>query len=158
MLLTKKGTAELVERLVAKGATFTNFDKSYFLDIAVIEFEGSIMKIADRARIQKTNWYDDETEAPENNFENFRIMNLRHNYLDPIGDRMVFLYREKNGETVWTKFRPRHTEDFEVATDEQKQIIEDALTEYREKFEKRLRTYWKKYSDHVSVDGYWVNR
>ena len=52
-----------------------------------------------------------------------------------------------------TDEEPQH-----VMTDEELKELLAIIAELEERYMKRLRTYWKRYSDHVYAMGYWANR
>lgn len=125
--------------------------------------------------IDKTLWYDDETDSPDDSkFEAFRVYNLRGNKAPQIEDYIndgrpvIWVYtnytHDQTGGKVksWTATRigeePRHIGEYRLATTDEIGAIKQGLNEVRVDFEKRLKTYWKRYSNKVHASGYWANR
>ena len=140
---------------------------------------GKYVKIDDRfvcvcdlkPSITKTIWYDDETEGPEANYQNFLQVNkhnfpsyweLMHRYEDPLYIRVRFWNDKTDGRIATLEYIPKyHQENAELirpVTPEDLEKINAAVEEVRQDYKKRLDTYWKKYSNQVSSRGYWVNR
>ena len=140
---------------------------------------GKYIKIDDRfvcvcelkPSITKTIWYDDETEGPEANYQNFLHENernypghweLMHRYEDPLYIRVRFWNDKTDGRIATLEYIPKHhNENAELirpVTPEDLEKINAAVEEVRQHYKKRLETYWKKYSNQVSSRGYWVNR
>lgn len=135
----------------------------YYLDIG-----GS------KPHISSTMYYDDETEGPDaSKFEAFRAYNLR-------GVRLSFESATDHGRSevwIYTKYtrdqtdgkikgwltarigeEPRHVGECRKATPDDIAAIKQGLAEISADFEKRLATYWKRYSSKVYASGYWANR
>lgn len=124
--------------------------------------------------IESTMWYDDETDGPDSSkFEAFRNYNMRGKRfsLDELmtnGRTNVWVYTHYNGDrtggklkswtTTHTGEEPRHLGDYRLATADDIMAIKQGLAEIRNDYEKRLRTYWKRYSNKVHASGYWANR
>lgn len=124
--------------------------------------------------IDKTMWYDDETDGPDENFKNFKEYNMRLHAPRRIEDRtsrnfgvMVKAYikpqycgDKTHGKLACLVFEdvdsPRAT-GHEVTTEDLK-LFNKALDEAKADYEKRLAMYWKRYSKHIHASGYWVNR
>lgn len=89
------------------------------------------------------------------------------------------LIKERNGGNVWvytnytrdntggklkgwtvTRYGevPTHLGDYHRATDDDIMAIKQGLATMKAAYEKRLQTYWKRYSNKVSARGYWANR
>ena len=130
-----------------------------------------------KPKIESTLWYDDETQGPDANlFEEFREYNLRGKAatLDEItkrfgSDGKIWIYKNKytrdnrNILRGWTTSdtyhgKPTHVGECYEATEEERAAIAQGLQEIRNNYEKRLKTYWKRYSDKVYARGYWANR
>ena len=136
---------------------------SYYLDVG-----------DSKPSIENTLWYDDETEGPDSsNFEAFRAYNLRGKRfsLDEViesGRQVIWVYTQYNGDKTdgklksWTAARvgeePRHTGEYRKATEDDLKAIRQGLSEISADYEKRLKTYWKRYGDKVHAAGYWANR
>ena len=136
-----------------------------------IELDGWFVNCCDsKPAIAKTIWYDDETDGPDNNKATFLRANER-NIREPLtDDRKYYLIKNYWRQTdeklasissyrVWEEPTPKESENvIRQLTLEELAIINKAIEEVNVNFRKRLETYWKRYSDKVSVRGYWVNR
>lgn len=118
-------------------------------------------------------WYDDETDGPDaSKFEAFRAYNMRGKRFDldevTEGTRKVYIYGKyttdrTNGKLKgWLTARigdePTHVGEYREATADDIMAIKQGLSEIQQDFEKRLKTYWKRYSNKVHARGYWANR
>lgn len=114
--------------------------------------------------IESRLWYDDETERPTNSKENFFYYNLQFLHDLPCNS----LIKEPIDNTQYTtisnldEYSPEvHAKGYKFVrrlTKEEQKDIEKINKFVKAKFEKRLETYWKKYSSKVHWSGYWVNR
>lgn len=133
------------------------------------------LNIGDKPHIERTMWYDDETTGPDSSkFEAFRDYNMRGKRFD-----LDELVADRNGGNVWiytnyttdrtggklkgwtvTRYGevPTHLGDYHRATDDDIMAIKQGLATMKAAYEKRLATYWKRYSNKVSARGYWANR
>lgn len=119
-------------------------------------------------------YYDDETERPAVNLElfiNYNMQKLPKNYelqnrKCGVTTNLYITSAYRNDNTVGKLARVSNVADedlnryehTELVTDEQLKLINKAEDEIRQDFEKRLNTYWKRYSNKVSARGYWANR
>lgn len=124
--------------------------------------------------INKTMWYDDETTAPEANFESFKRYNMsnapqtveeqmeRHNRKAYICNNYYLRAGETTSKLKSVVFRnelyDRFNGDERLATDEEVKLITQAINEARANYFTRLERYWKRYSNKVHAAGYWANR
>jgi hypothetical protein len=115
--------------------------------------------------IHKTMWYDDETAGPNVNYLNFEHYNMKYapkNLSDKFEYYIQPQYSGDPTDKLYTTATLLPWEDpkdcFIPLTDNQKKNIDAAITEVREDYQKRLKTYWKKYSNKVYAMGYWANR
>lgn len=125
--------------------------------------------------IDKTMWYDDETDGPTVNFDSFKRYN-QSNFPRTLEEmkmgrdgRQVYIvdnYYLRAGETT-TLLKSVRVADLDydrvdgnprLATDEEIRLINEAILKARADYEKRLERYWKRYSNKVRAEGYWVNR
>lgn len=119
-------------------------------------------------------WYDDETEGPDaSKFEAFKAYNMRGKRfsleeLAENGRTQIWIYtnytRDRSGgklkgwsTTHWDE-EPRHLGEYHRATDDDIMAIKQGLAAMKAAYEKRLATYWKRYSNKVHAAGYWANR
>lgn len=125
--------------------------------------------------IDSTMWYDDTTKGPDSSkFEAFRAYNLRGNNAQTFdevvnsGRTEFWVYtnytvdRTNDKLRGWTASRPgdepRHVGSYRKATADDIVAIKQGLAEIRADYEKRLKTYWKRYSNKVHAAGYWADR
>lgn len=132
------------------------------------------LNIGDKPSIDSDIWYDDETEKPEINFDTFRNYNMRHNAPDNLDEMAasgrvhVWIYTNYSTDRTGGKLKgwttthrgeePRHLGDYRQATPAEVEAIRKGLAEMTAAYEKRLASYWKRYSSKVSTRGYWANR
>lgn len=148
-------------------------------------FDGLILELekVNKITIDKTMWYDDETEGPEENEANFILYNQSNapgRNLDAYLEEKEKL--QKNGcasgaydyngiyfvsinykhdymvNCNWFDYsNNKHGFKRYLTEEEQKEfitLIEERKTQYNE----RLKKYYKRYGQHVHARGYWVNR
>jgi len=132
------------------------------------------LAIGDKPSIDSTMWYDDETEGPDaSKFEAFRAYNMRGKRFDldeliANGRSNVWIYTKYTHDRTGGKLKgwatthwdeePRHLGEYRKATDDDITAIKQGLSEMKAAYEKRLATYWKRYSNKVHAAGYWANR
>jgi hypothetical protein len=112
--------------------------------------------------IQKTLWYDDTQKSPESNFDAFVYAN-RYNMpreLELIHRCDDLRYLPQYFGDCENLFSLTHNidESLRKVTPEELKIINAAINEVKADYQKRLETYYKKYSKNFSVSGYWVDR
>ena len=136
---------------------------NYYLDIG-----------ENKPTIDSDLWYDDETEGPDaSKFQVFYNYNMQHKRFDldklaADGRDKVWIYTKYTRDQTegklkgWTVTRwheePRHLGEYREATADDIAAIKQGLAEIRADYEKRLATYWKRYSHKVMARGYWANR
>ena len=132
--------------------------------------------------IHKTMWYDDETEGPEENENNFILYNMGLNnparmledylkekeHLEKYGSasgRYDYngIYIVKNRDEVNTvsyNFTDEKNKYFiRYLTKEEEQDLINIIKENKEKYIERLKRYYKRYGEkYVRAEGYWANR
>lgn len=123
-----------------------------------------------KPKIDSDIWYDDETKSPSVTFESFVDNNTRNlpNYfqLENIrfgNHRSLFIapqyYADKtDGKLCGLRYEDDNFTDGRKVSKEELEIINQAVSEVRADYEKRLKRYWKRYSDKVTTKGYWANR
>jgi hypothetical protein len=122
----------------------------------------SYINVCSRPGIDSDMWYDDETDGPGETFAAFRAYNMRSNAPIELLDNQKFVtinYTQDRTDgkllsiTIHTDYgNPR------PMTDEEVKLTNEALSLARADYEKRLATYWKRYSNKVHARGYFVNR
>ncbi|HHT98245.1 MAG TPA: hypothetical protein GXZ90_10185 [Clostridiales bacterium] len=139
--------------------------------IKYITLGDSFVEVADsRPSISSEIFYDDETKAPEVNFESFYNYNTRFDmpkYYEMTG-------RNYNG-TGTLKMIPQYdkVERFELAAltydddpgvdyieinEDQLKEINKGVQEVIDHYDKRLKSYYKRHGDKIRAVGYWRNR
>ena len=140
-----------------------------------------VLEKVNKLSIDKTMWYDDEGEAPENCEENFIYYNMKNR--NPMRNIEAYLeekerleengcatgmydyqgfyietYRE--GKKVYISFYDNTTgRKIRYLTKEETKDFLKIMKARNEMYLERLKKYWKRYGkEHVSVSGYWVNR
>ena len=123
--------------------------------------------------ITTTIWYDDETEGPEANFQNFKALNERQNMPSLYelqshfcGVRDLYFIVQYSGDKTGGKLasltyadEPSNFPLIRKVTPAELEQINAAVEEVRQDYAKRLVNYFKRYGKtHVSSRGYWVNR
>ena len=115
--------------------------------------------------IESTLYYDDETKGPNTDWEGFYNYNMRYKFelynLTHRGDEVLVLISQygKNSDGLYC---PRYMDKYEwkgeLITAEELTLINNAILEVKDDYIKRLKTYFKKYSDKIGTHGYWANR
>jgi len=137
-----------------------------------VMIEGRFVTICDKKpTITKTFWYDDEGEAPEVNEEYFILMNIENNapklktMQDKYGHELCIVPKYWNDNTEFkvgtlSYSNSRLGMDVPRANVDEKtfEIINEEIRIKREKYLKRLKSYWKRYNKNVTAMGYWTNR
>lgn len=147
-------------------------------DNLIIELE-KVNKIT----IDKTMWYDDETEGPEVNENNFII----YNKSNMPGRNLQAYFEEKeklekegcasgrydyNGiyfvgnnykhdfmvNCDWFSYENNRGEFKRYLTIEEQKDYIQLMKERKEQYIERLKKYYKRYGKYVHARGYWVNR
>ena len=118
--------------------------------------------------IQKQFWFDDEKPIPEPSKEIFMRGNKRSNSpreYELENDRyeklkLIPQYHNDKTDFIIYTLSYQESENYSSieVTEEMLKIIDAAVKELKTNYEKRLETYWKRYSRHVNCSGYWVNR
>ena len=146
--------------------------------------DGLILELekVNKISIEKTMYYDDETEAPEVTENNFILYN-RYNvpgrnleeYLKE-KERLqtqgcatgqydykgiyftAHYYKHENVVACgWAHDKDERYFKRYLTAEEEKDFIE-LMNTRKEQYIERLKKYWKRYGDHVSTHGYWANR
>lgn len=128
-----------------------------------------------KPKIDNQLWYDDETDGPDaSQFAAFRNYNLR-SHKQPMlsevseygGPREIWVtthwYNDKTGGKMLGLIVKRvddapRSGELRRATAEEISLANEARAKANADYEKRLATYWKRYSNKVHASGYWANR
>jgi len=125
--------------------------------------------------ITKTIWYDDTREGPDANWENFLALNIRNNMptlyelearycgqISPLYIRVQYSGDKTGGKLCSLEYIPEYdsrSTDARKVTQDELNEINAAVQDVRDDYRKRLEAYFKRYGkDHVTSQGYWVDR
>lgn len=128
-----------------------------------------------KPEIDKDLWYDDETKGPDASiFENFRQYNLSNapKHFVPVlrdfgHEKKLALYPcysgdKANGRLLSVGYAmdgdASRLGAIEYLTGKDVEKFNKVIDGVRADYEKRLATYWKRYSSKVHARGYWANR
>lgn len=129
-----------------------------------------------KPRIISTLWYDDERDDPGSGFEHFRRENISMNTRDHLAPWKCLPYQNEiselsfivaynddktGGRIVSPQYPASRCDSITVVrkvTPEELAAINAAISEVNADYEKRLRTYYNKYSKNVVSRGFWVNQ
>jgi len=133
-----------------------------------IEYNGDYIEVGSTTpTIQKEFWFDDEREIPQVNKAHYLDVNMRHNapQLKELYSKGRELYLMDNYNRGSSKLKAvaylqdEEYKDTRTLVDEVLlKLINAEIEILREKYAKRLESYWKRYSDKIRFSGYWVNR
>jgi hypothetical protein len=179
-LLTKEETKELAKTL---------WDSESMQDFIVDKYDfyrtndGLILELekVKKISIDKTIWYDDETEAPtltEALFVRYNMSNepsrSLENYLEEAErlrtqgcasgrydyEGIYFIqHYEGDSKTVschWSDEKDKYFKRY-LTQEEQQEYIE-LMEERKNQYIERVKSYYKRYNKHIHVSGYWANR
>jgi len=135
-----------------------------------IQHDGKYIAIGDKKpSITKTLWFDDEYDIPNSNEQLFIDTNMRTNAPKPMestsyhGDPLIIIAEYCNDRTqgelcgITYDTLDRYPGAI-VVSESLLNTINSVKAEMAVKYEKRLRSYWKRYNKNVSCRGYWANR
>lgn len=142
--------------------------------------DNKLLTFKKRPSISSTIYYDDETEPPEITLDYFKYYN-RHNMdeyivIEPFNDdkrpyfidhyctdklRVAVIQDHEHGwidyEGDLQEYKRRNTFQ-RFLDDDEIQEYNRIIEELREKYNKRLENYYKRYKDKIYASGYWANR
>lgn len=136
-----------------------------------IQIGDAMVDIGDaKPSINSEMWYDDETEGPQVNFENFRAYNTHNNLpksyemrgrnRDGMGTlKIIPQYDGVNGlELATLTYEDNVGDEYIEVSEAQLKEINEGIDEIKADYEKRLTSYYKRYGDKIMARGYWKNR
>lgn len=134
-----------------------------------IEMDGSFVEISDsKPKISREMWYNDETEAPEVNYENFYNSNkgVMPRYYEKEGRningrgtlKLIPQYGGDNLDLATLSYEDNHKGPYREVTDEELKQINKGIEEVRKDYDKRIKSYYNRYKDKIVANGYWANR
>lgn len=134
------------------------------------------LEVADKPKIDSTIYYSDEFPSPGTSFNVFRSYNISLNGFNGWDKRLhngasIYVYDkyfEGNSELKTFSVIPDWDESSieriinrfngRKATEEETKLIQKYMNQEVEKYEKRLKTYYKRYGNKVSTHGYWADK
>ena len=180
--LTKEETEELAKKLWdtprMQQYLIETYDFYKTNDNLILELEKT-----NKIIIDKTMWYDDETEGPEVNEKNFII----YNQSNVPGRNLEAYFEEKeklqnegcasgrydyNGIYFvennykhnfmvgcdWFSYENNRRNFKRYLTVEEQEDYKKLMNERKDQYIERLKKYFKRYGKHIHARGYWVNR
>lgn len=154
----------MVKLLTAEELEKMNIDDYYIKEYAFIKLGNKLVNIGRRKPgIERSIYYDDETPRPNINYDFFEYYNMGRAFGNLSNDRFsqldIYFYRTNSIYYEFTNCRGwiREQNPTPLSTDEKKQILA-AVEILKKDYKKRLKTYYKKYSDKIYTHGYWANR
>ncbi len=112
-------------------------------------------------------YYDDEFESPEINFDTFvrynetnrpKLIKIERYAWGSLFKPYIQTSNYEIGRLTEVQVESHNENDPMFVTEDELEIINQAIKEVQEHFDKRLKTYWKKYSDKITTYGYWRDR
>lgn len=148
--------------------------------LLIITNDGYILELENDPGISKTLWYDDETEMPvktEQYFINYNVnLNLPYRCINEYlkeKERLTkfgsasgaYDYKGLFLENCYTNIKRVGFSCLDdkkyflryLTEKEQKELLE-IVKDLQKKYIERLKKYFKRYQDKISISGYWVNR
>lgn len=154
--------------------------KFIYKDELVLELDDGYVNFDKKPSISNTIYYDDEFDSPERCYEEFELYNLNLNFKYDMTDWLeeVEYFNKKGccsgivnltplirsydkGYKHFEFFVNRYDDDMNncrKATEEEVKQYLEICDRLKEDYIKRLKTYWKKYSNKVGTCGYWRDR
>lgn len=140
---------------------------------AYVQIEDMIVGVCDsKPPITKTIWYDDERDDPGSGFDQFCLAN-KYNMPDELelnrtrsGHRsnLCLIVGYLNDKTSGKLCGLAYKDDDELSdcirkvTAEELMMINSVVREAKQKYQKRLENYYKKYRSNIYSQGFWANR
>ena len=154
----------MVKLLAAEELEKMSIDDYYIKEYAFIKLNNKLVNVGKRKPgIERSIYYDDETPRPNINYDFFEYYNMSRAFGSLSNNRFLemdlYLYSTNSLYYEFTNYREWIREDnpTPLNTDEKKQILA-AVEILKKDYKKRLKTYYKKYSDKIYTHGYWANR
>ena len=133
--------------------------------------DGLIFEVqkANKLGINKTIWYDDELPTeniPRANFDNF-VLNNTYNcdkyiyYAEEFNKNTKFYFCKNNSNISYIDYEYRQSGVDNIIREISKEEMQEILGIYkqqRDAYINRLEKYYKRYGQHITSRGYWVNR
>ncbi|MCI8425663.1 MAG: hypothetical protein HFJ72_08420 [Adlercreutzia sp.] len=172
--------AEKMAHLEARG----DLDKYYLNSYDYIAFDSGEVVAIEKPAITSEIWYDDETPDPAK-AEGMEALFYRHNMARNWFDFQLTGWQQSRRDLEergcccggWRKLpalAARHNGDFKIEThteewsrrikttrdltEEETAELLQIMAQLKAAYEKRLKSYWKRYGDKVHTSGYWAWR
>lgn len=108
-------------------------------------------------------YYDDERPRPDITYDFFKIYNMNTAFASFFNEnclkKNIYLIKHNMAWCELSHYRPFDEKtDLRALTDDEKTEILKAIETLKGNYEKRLKTYFKKYQSKIYAIGYWANR
>lgn len=136
----------------------------YYKKYTFIKLRNKLVNVGrKKPGIESVIYYDDETPRPDINYNFFKRHNMKAAFGNWSNDELlkigVYFYKPNNIYYEFTNYQDwLQGKNPEVLTTNEKKQILEVIEILKKDYEKRLKTYYKKYADKIRVHGYWVNR
>lgn len=154
----------MVKLLTAEELEKMNIDDYYIKEYAFIMLNNKLVNIGKRKPgIERSIYYDDETPRPHITYDFFELYNMKTAFgmylkKNLIDEDLALIKNYKYWFNVTRYTYYNRTPDMIILTKDEKKQILAANKILVKDYEKRLKTYFKKYSDKIYTHGYWANR
>lgn len=154
----------MVKLLTAEELEKMNISEYHIKEYTFIMLGNRLVNIGKRKPgIERSIYYDDETPRPNINYEFFEYYNMKTAFgmyikKDLIDEDLALIKNYKYWFNVTRYTYYNRTPDMIILTKDEKKQILAANKILVKDYEKRLKTYFKKYSDKIYTHGYWANR
>ena len=167
--LKERVADELEKKWTRKGYVDEDMVKYSIKSYKYIDIDGIIVDVGrSKPPISRTLYFNDEHEAPQVNYENFAAYNKRLNnpseyklqWSSYHGDGKLKLLKDERSNIYQLSYDEARDKDVETkeVTEKELEAINQGIREIQADYEKRLKTYYKRYSDKIFTSGYWANR
>lgn len=177
-LLTKQEK----ENFVKNKGYCTLWYKDYLKNYEIIVLDNGDFIEINKPSVRSTLYYDDEYEAPSTALDSFISYNLFYSNLFYQMDKWIDdnKFYQENGFCIGNllhrigiskkqarTFVPtckqfalytNYQDEYYLLSDKENKEFIQIILSLKEKYIKRLNTYYKKYSHKVTTHGYWANR
>ena len=154
----------MVKILTADELKQLNIDDYSIKEYAFILLGGKLVNLGKKKPAINSNiYYDDERPRPEITYDFFKIHNMTTAFDSFFNEdclkKNIYLIKHNMAWYKLTNYRPfdEKTELRALTADEKTEILE-AIEILKNGYEKRLKTYFKKYESKIYAVGYWANR
>lgn len=152
----KYETSESMQQYIIKNYDFYVTQDDLFLEVHKFN----------KLSISKTMYYDDETEPPTKNIDNFIYYNRKNAntyniYKKELEHLCKFWLCNNNDYNTYINYDRFNEKPQNAIREATKEEIQDILTIYKdqqENYNNRLKKYYNRYNKNIYACGYWANR